>query len=285
MNDLTCNGSGLIGFAEQLNPLVRARSESINDVYVGHVVLPGGSRRAQAYVKMFPFATRGQLAYNEFIAYHLAVQCGLPTPLTFPCACRVSLLRKPTREIMCPSGGSQFALGVASIDVSSKKLTQRGMASEVIWADVMNWKYIANVAVFDELLGNDDRHIDNLVRIAPGDYSIIDNERILFGESWLGTDTMALVSRQCDSNVLADTIAEGTDEVARQRMLRLAQWFVRETVLHAPEQSESIEKLCGAPVGTTDHLIDMLNQRRNILPYLMQYHMEKGDLFRASTRR
>src|ERR1700729_2295984 len=76
------------GRAEALNPTLRTPSNaSPNDVYRGIVVLPGGQERAPAYVKVFPPATRHQSVYNEVIAHHLALQCQLPTPTTFPCAC------------------------------------------------------------------------------------------------------------------------------------------------------------------------------------------------------
>jgi hypothetical protein len=40
----------------------------------------------------------------------------------------------------------------------------------MIEAEVMSWPDVARVAVFDELLGNDDRHINNLVRRGPRDF-------------------------------------------------------------------------------------------------------------------
>jgi hypothetical protein len=273
------------GIAEQLTPLIRGDVDSANDVYVGFVVLPGGETRERAYVKIFPPADRHQLVFNEVIAHHVAIQCSLPSPLTFPCACRVSLLKSSTRAVMAPDSNSEFVLGVASIDGHPKSLMQKISYSAYKWADLMNWPHIAQVAVFDELMGNDDRHIDNLIRCGNHDYVLIDHERIIFGEPWFNLDLELMRTKRCDANALADTIAEGGDQVMKQRMISLAQRYVRQNILYVPEISSGIERLCRAPNGTTDKLFQLLNDRRTLLPSLMAWHTQKGDLFRASTFR
>lgn len=185
---------------------------------------------------------------------------------------------------MAPEMDSQFVLGVASLEESSKKIRQIGGNSEAKWADLMNWPLISTVAVFDELLGNDDRHIANLIRRGPHDYVLIDNERILFGEPWFNQDLAKFETRRCDANVIADTIAEGTDEMMRQRMLAVAQRFVMQNQLTLPKNSDQIEVICEAPTGITGGLIAMLNKRRQHLQFLMQWHLQKGDLFKTSSR-
>ena len=276
----------IFGVAEQLTPFLRARNElNLNEIYVGQVILPSQDRRARAFVKVFPPEARNQLVYNEVVGHSLALQCGLPSPLTFPCACPVALLRQASRLVMAAGSVSPYVLGVASVDGNLKALRQSGSSSAAVWADIMNWPPVARVAVFDELMGNDDRHLENLIRCGPHEYTIIDNERILFGEPWFTLDLNQLRTRRCDANVLADTIAEGTDEVMRQRMIHIAQRLVMETTLTVPTVATSIEHMCGAQSGTTARLVEMLNLRRSLLPTLMQWHMEKGDLFQASTNR
>jgi len=274
------------GYAEQLTIKQRTPSDkNPNDVYLGTVVLPGGQERVTAYVKIFPPATRMQLVFNEVIAHHLALQCDLPSPTTFPCACPTSLLRDGPRALLVPDAHKRFVLGVASFDGTFKEAKQASSASAAKVADVMNWPHVARVAVFDELMGNDDRHLDNLVRRGPHDYALIDHERILFGEPWFGRDLSELRARHCDANILADTIAEGTDEVAQQRMMAIAQHFVIETLLVVPDVAARLEQLCLAPADTTQRLIVMLNERRTLLRMLMHYHFRKGDLFQARTIR
>jgi hypothetical protein len=74
---------GIFGVAEELTLPLRARNDHApNDVYRGHVTLPNGQRRTKAFVKVFPPDQRNQLVYNEVVAHLLAVQCGLPSPLT-----------------------------------------------------------------------------------------------------------------------------------------------------------------------------------------------------------
>lgn len=274
------------GLAEQLTPRLRTHSHTNpNDIYVGTVVLPGGRERARAYVKVFPPADRSQLVFNEVIGHHLAVQCELPSPFTFPCACPISLLRKATRSIMAPDARGTYVLGVASFDGGLGEIKQSLVTSEAVKADLMNWPQVARVAVFDELMGNDDRHLGNLIRRGRQDYLLIDHERILFGESWFNRDLDGLHARYCDANVLADTIAEGTDEVMRRRMLAIAQHFVMETILEIPEVAVGLEQLCQVRSGATARLLAMLNRRRTLLRMLMDYHLRKGELFRASSFR
>ena len=274
------------GVAEQLTPFLRARNQqNPNDVYVGHVTLPNGRRRSRAFVKVFPPQDRNQLVYNEIVGHYLALQCGLPSPLTFPCACHRLLLRSATLQIMAPDARSPYVMGVGSVDGNAKTLQQAGGHSAAVWANVMNWPHVARVAVFDELMGNDDRHVENLIRRGSHDYTLIDNERILFGEPWFMRDLSELQTRRCDANVLADTIAEGSDMIMRRRMLDVAQRLLMETLLHVPEIAENMEQMCGARAGTTQRLVEMLNERRSHLPSLLQWHLEKGDLFHASTNR
>jgi hypothetical protein len=274
------------GYAEQLSVRLRTPSDNNpNDVYSGIVVLPGLQERARAYVKVFPPAVRLQCVYNEVIAHHIAMQCELPSPMTFPCACPISLLRNGTRSFMVPDDRYPFVLGVASFDGNAKDVTQSVLTSQAAEADVMNWQYAARTAVFDELMANDDRHLGNLVRRGPRDYVIIDNERILFGEQWFEQDLQPFRSRPCDSNILANTIASGTDELARQRIMTIAQHFVMQSVLVVPDLSYALEQLCKASTNTSVKLLEMLNGRRTLLRSLMHYHLRRGDLFQARTNR
>jgi hypothetical protein len=278
-------GLQIVGFAEQLTPLLRSRSDkNRNDIYVGKVMLPREGVRVNAYVKVFLPDVRNQLVFNEVIGQQLASQCALPAPLTFPCACPRSLLRKATREAMARDADCEYILGVASIDGAPGEMRQANTTSAVKVADLMNWPHVARLAVFDELLANDDRHLDNLIRRGPKDYLLIDNERILFGEPWFDLDLSTLRARRCDSNILADTIAEGADQVTRKRMIHLAQQFMLGTELEVPTAYENLEQICSAPKGITRRLIKMLNSRRALLPSLMQWHLRKGDLFFESSK-
>jgi hypothetical protein len=277
--------ASVCGVAEQLS--IRARTSSDrnpNDVYAGVVMLPGLTTRDRAYVKVFPPAMRGQLVYNEVLGHAIALQCGLPSPLTFPCACRISLLRSATRAEMVDAR-SNFVLGVASVDGGSQEVKQSIASSESSRVEVLNWPHVARTAVLDELLGNDDRHIANLIRRGLHDYMLIDNERIMFGIPWFDIDLKSLEGRRCDPNILADTIAETTDDLMRKRMMDVAHHLMRVTHLTPPEACERIEALCGAPAGTTQRVVEMLNRRRLLLRNLLQWHLQKGDLFQARTNR
>lgn len=271
----------IAGFAEALKPCIRRHDDqSPNDVYVGQVIQPGGLSRANAYVKVFPKGDSDILVLKEVVAHQVAAQCELPSPYTFPCACNKSLLRPFTRAMA--GRDSEYVLAVASVDGNPKRIRQLLGDSEAAWADIMNWPQVARASVFDELIGNGDRHVGNLVRCGLNDYLIIDNEHFLFGLDWL-TNSEDLRMRRCDANSLADSIAEGTDEVMRQRMVKLAQNFVLQMSFTVPPNAIGLETLCHVPQGTIARAMEILNARRVVLPTLMQWHMQKGQLFRMGS--
>jgi hypothetical protein len=274
----------LIGFSEQLTPVLRPGDRSANDLYVGTIAIPQLDRRIHAYVKICPPSVRGQSAYNEVIAHHLSTQCSLSTPLTLLCACRPAQLRSATRDRMA-GDSSEFVTGVASLDVAVRGIRQALPNSDAAVAEVMTWPEVARLAVFDELVANDDRHLENLIRQGPAKYIPVDNERILFGEPWFNMDLASFAGRACEANVLAATIAEGPDQIMRQRMARIAQQLILGTLFAVPAGADALEQRCSAPAGATCRLIDMLNIRRLKLLTLMQWHFKKGDLFQESFKK
>ncbi len=276
---------GVIGFSEQLTPMLRAPNSSVNDLYVGRVFIPSLKLRIPAYVKIFPPSVRGQCAFNEVIAHNLAAQCSLSMPPTFLCACRLAQLRNATKDRMAGDASSDFVLGIASLDVSVRNIQQTFSRSDIAIAEVMNWPEVARLAVFDELVANDDRHLENLIRQGPARYMAVDNERILFGEPWFNLDLSVFDHRSCEANVLAATVAEGPDQLVRQRMARIAQQLILGTTLTVPVGADVLERRCSAPAGATARLIGMLNRRRLRLSGLMQWHLKKGDLFQESFKK
>ena len=280
----------IFGVAEQLTPLNRAAdSNSTNRVFVGTVVLPGGQLRKSAYVKIFPTQLRPQLVYNEVIAFHLAAQFGVPAPLTFPCLCRASLFAPITLEEFSASSSvgprersTEFLLGVASLQVDQVRIQTTLRHSHAVWADLIRWPSIATLAVYDELIGNDDRHISNLIRCGRHQYCVIDNERMLFGEQWFSAELDELTRRRCDPNKIANSISESTDDLLQRRMIAIAEKHARETRLEVPHVSSALESICRTPNATTMRLINMLNRRRMLLPHLMQWHKQKGELFKRA---
>jgi hypothetical protein len=180
---------------------------------------------------------------------------------------------------------SEFVTGVASLDVAVRGMTQTLKSSDAAIAEIMTWPEAARLAVFDELLANDDRHLENLVRQGPAKYIAIDNERILFGEPWFNMELSSFIGRSCQANVLAATIAEGPEQGMRQRMARIAQELILGTSFTVPEGADAFERRCSAPLGSTKRLIDMLNSRRIKLSSLMQWHLRKGDLFQESFKK
>lgn len=277
---------GTVGLATRLSPWFHTPSDpNPNHLYVGNVLLPGLQKQVPAYVKVFPKPLRGQLVFNEVLGHHVALQCGLTSPHTFPCACDVRFLSPRLREVVSKEGDSEYILGLASVDANPGKVSQSFHMSDAVIADLLNWPYVARAAVFDELVGNDDRHNANLVRCGEHNYVVIDHERLLFGGRWFDADLASFKQQRCDSNVLADTISMGTDELMRRRMMQVAQHLVRETLLTVPAEVQAIEEICGAPREASKHVIELLNARRAHLPTLMQWHVQKGDLFQASTAR
>lgn len=277
-------GLQVCGYAEALIPLVRpADSRGSNDVFKGFAVLPDGKTRAQVVVKLFQHGSRLRI-YNEVVAHHVAVQCGVPSPYTFPCACPTADLLRNGAKLGPEMLASDFILGVASYDVSPKKLNQVLKSSDAVEHDILVWPKCVQTALFDELVANSDRHVSNLIRQGPGDYRAIDHEGIMFGDDYFGIESLLdYAPRNSRGNCLLQTIARCTDEVLQQRLRHHAQLLLREMLLDVPSVSEGLERLCHAPLGITDRLIAMLNIRRTHLPRLVQFYFEERSLFRASS--
>lgn len=274
----------ICGSAEMLVPIVRPKdSAGVNDVYKGFAILPDRRTPVPVYLKIFPKASSSQSIYNEVTAHHLAVQCGIPSPFTFPCECPVSLLSENKRALVARLEGSQSVFGVASIDVCYKQLGQASRISDALINDLLYWDSCAKVAVFDELIANQDRHMSNMIRIGRHNYRVIDHEKMIFDDSWfVNASPLEYKGRNSSANALARTIANCTDELLRQKMKRTANEFLREIVLHPPSISEGLERVCHAPAGVTERLISMLNERRTHLPRLIQMYFQENSLFQAS---
>lgn len=281
------NSLSVCGYAESLIPFARPTdSESGNDVLKGFAVLPDGQTRSPVIVKVFPQQESWLRIYNEVVAHHFAVQCGLFSPYTFACRCSASDLRRNGMAATSRDHKSEFILGVASYDLSYKKLSQSLMSSQALEQDILLWPNCARAAIFDELVANSDRHASNLIRQGPADYRVIDHERIMFGDHYFNVESLGgYAPRNSQGNCLAQTIARCTDEVLQQRLRFYAQLFMREVALKVPTISMGLERLCHAPQGITDRLVAMLNVRRSHLPRLMQFYFEERSLFRASTWR
>ena len=286
MADGFVQGTGVIGYAESMKPLLRPRnSRRDNRVFVGTVVLPDGKHRSRAFVKLFPPGVRYQCVYNEVVARNLARQCDLPSPMTFACACPRRLLDGEMAAQSSNEPPSDFVLGVASISAQPRPVKQRLDDFSAAWEDLSCWPRITDLAVFDELIANDDRHLSNLLRLGSRNYVLIDNERILFGTQWFGTDLESLISRRLDANIIADSIAMGADEIMKRRMLTAAREYALKKVLRVPSWHRELEGITRAPGGATEDLIQMLNKRRQKLGGLLQWHLQKGDLFDAGAFR
>jgi len=262
---------------------MRAKDSDVsNDVFKGLFALPGLSRREKGFVKIFPRAESHLLVLNEILSHRVAVTCGIPSPYTFPIAVPRCLVEKQSRVIdTYDPDGNECILGVGSLDGNPGQISQKVNAKHVI-PQLMSWRYVAAAAAFDELIGNGDRHLGNLLRTGPSEFVLIDQERMVFERNWLASGLDGLQDQRCDSNILATTVSEGPDELLRRRMMNCAQSLMSETLFAPAEHDLAFAQVIGVE-GRVLEFFDYLNERKRGLPFLMQWHLEKGDLFRTST--
>lgn len=155
----------------QFRPITRV-SEASRVVLVGQVCSPVSLARFNAHVKLLP--------EKEFIAESacawLARQVGLPAPeAMWICVCRSAY------PAAWPYGDEDVhvCFGTRSISNALPLKVESSTAGWLFQQDRV--LLIAKIALFDELVGNDDRHQGNLLLGPTGNILVIDHERALGG--------------------------------------------------------------------------------------------------------
>lgn len=138
----------------------------------------------ECYVKLYP-SERGQsrgLA-NEIAGYLLLAAAGVPQPPT------AFLARIPVDRLLSPpqawvralqgTGRSYWGFGCEKLPGRTAALHFASVASNLLREDMENWPALPLALAADEHLAHTDRHYNNVVRIASGQYAMIDNGRLI----------------------------------------------------------------------------------------------------------
>lgn len=137
-----------------------------------------------AYVKAFPADNKGLV--NELTGYVLARTLGLPvSPRAYVILVPIKKLRKLHPETDWPGKAGDCWPCWATAELHNHTLQLVSLHDQIAWrADVNLWPDLPAAIAFCEWLANADANPGNLLRHAPGEYSLIDFAEILGGANW-----------------------------------------------------------------------------------------------------
>jgi hypothetical protein len=161
------------------------------------------------------------------------------------------------------------------VQIKTTKMLER-VANEL-----RGWPFLADAAVFDELVINVDRTQHNLYRTGPGSYILIDHAESLGGQDWTLPKVEQLLFKPSPCNHLAAFVAEDTDARTQNAMIASAVEYSKH--MHITEQALGVpyttfDKLCGLERGTGERVVELLNQRAKLLPELVFRHVRRTQL-------
>jgi hypothetical protein len=85
-------------------------------------------------------------------------------------------------------------------------------AFEAMKDDIVRWPDLAKTMAFDDIIANVDRHLNNLIRIGPSTYAVIDHGRLVAHDgNWTATH---LIDTQSYTNRLLDILFDDPSEAA-----------------------------------------------------------------------
>jgi len=147
--------------------------------------------------------------------------------------------------------------------------------------ELLNWRHLAQVAVYDELIFNTDRTSFNLVRINKYDYVIIDHENILGGVNWDLEQLEKMLLQPSQTNHLASLITSVDNQFVVKRMVKIAQEYINRTYFTKDifDIDFDIESFCHLDKGVTEHILYLLEKRIKLLPELIYHHIHAGQMF------
>lgn len=240
---------------------------------------PNRSRPVPAFLKLIDPTMQQKLIVNELLGNRIAMLRNLPVADTCPCACKEEYLRaKGAQKCIVGRDDSPFISGVASLDANPHQPKQYIFLNPEKYAnEILRWRYVAEAAVFDELMCNRDRTRDNLLRTGPREFLLIDHDQVLGGTEWTRESLPIILSKATGSNHLADLIIQFQDEIACRRMMKVSQEYANNFIIPR-EHSKMLARECRIPIDLIEFIIDLLNQRMKLLPEIIAGYMRMNQL-------
>lgn len=239
---------------------------------------PNRERPVPAYFKMADLGIHQKLMVNELLANKIARLRGLPVVDTCPCACRREfLLSNGATKCLIGRESTQFVAGIASLDPNPHHVKQRLFPGPKLNNEILKWRHCQEVAVFDELICNSDRTIDNLLRNGPNEFLIIDHDQALGGTDWTPESLVSRLTKPLNANCLADLIISSQDQVGTHRMLKISEDYAQKFRLpRSLVDALAIE--CRIEHDLARLVVDLLNQRMKMLPGFFQGYVLQQQL-------
>lgn len=143
-----------------------------------------------AYVKVYDEGDAPKGLVNELIGYVLAKHADIDVPVR-----SAIMLLSNAQTGYLPDGfrpmkdasGSVVAWCVEDVGGNTPKQAFRWTEEQGLEAlrdDLKKWQKLVDVVALDAWVLNEDRNLGNLVRMAPGQYAVIDHGRVCTGNAW-----------------------------------------------------------------------------------------------------
>lgn len=174
--------------------------------FLAHVNYQGSLRRA--YLKFYDTATQPMAPLNELLGYLFAQAMRLPTPEAF-------IVDVPSSDLI-PYGlrtSEPFLRAIGSIEAHDPSVAGEGTAKSLFASGAINLPQIRDrllkspsgrtLLAFDEVVGNPDRNIGNIIFSTNHGVVAIDHGAILSGPAWTSS---TLNSTQPCGNVIFDIV-------------------------------------------------------------------------------
>lgn len=270
--------SSIYGYVNSVSRKLNAsHSSGSHETFAVLMNWPNRSRPVSAYFKTTAVDEQRQLILNEVLANRVALLRNLPVAETCPCACRKEFLRaRGASAVIAGDDRDLIISGIASLDANPHHLRQRIFPPRLT-EELVKWKYCAEVAVFDELLLNVDRTAQNLVRVAPHEFVIIDHDRVFGGTGWTIDSLRSKLERPTNANHLADLIIGAQDQIGVRRMFRIAHEYADDFRIPST-LADSLARESRTDRGVILQLISFINRRAKKLPQILSTYLRHQQL-------
>ncbi len=221
--------------------------------------------------------------FNEIFASELGNILRLPTVNSYLCACPSYLLKGEELPFSIPR--NEFKLVVASVDANKIRFLGGNGALERLENDLLSWPDLPVAAAFDELIMNDDRNYQNILKISENRFSLIDHEQA-FGRIESINKLEKIFLRSSQGNFLASLIFKSGYDLPKRKIYNV--------VNELSEKVQSITGIVNSDLiyleknkledGYTSSLIRSIKLRaQNLQELIHQHQLSSERLFALSS--
>ena len=222
----------------------------------------------------------GRGVLNELLVDEVARFLGVRVARTYACACPRSLLEKQNTPFLVKR--DVWCRGIASVATPHARYNGNGIGVH-LEKDLLNWPGLPRAAAFDELVLNDDRNYQNILRVAESDFVLIDHEQALGGTETQVDQDPFLCPATPGSNQLAGVVFGSQHNFTIKRAIAESYALADEIKKFVLDEPEKFDQVAGTEKGTASFLIELIQKRGESLPELLDRHKAANDLFALSS--